>query len=266
MFQIVASDLDGTLLSPEHRLTPHAHDTLRQLVDRNIHFVFATGRHYVDVAQIRDKLAIPAYMITSNGARVHNEHGELVFSHNIDNDIAQELYHLEYANPHIITHVYRNDDWLISRESPEEKKYFCESVFKYQVYEPDAQLGEGISKIFFTCNDPQQLIPLELALRARWGDRINISFSLPTCLELMAGGVSKGHALEAVAKQLGHSLEACVAFGDGMNDVEMLSMAGRGYIMRNAYVRLKETLPELEVIGSNAEDAVPNQLRSMFFA
>ncbi len=46
MFQIVASDLDGTLLSPEYRLTPYAHEVLQQLVARDIHFVFATGRHY----------------------------------------------------------------------------------------------------------------------------------------------------------------------------------------------------------------------------
>ena len=38
----------------------------------------------------------------------------------------------------------------------------------------------------------------------------------------MAGGVSKGHALEAVAKRLGFDLKDCIAFGDGMNDAEML--------------------------------------------
>lgn len=50
----------------------------------------------------------------------------------------------------------------------------------------------------------------------------------------MAGGVSKGHALEAVAKKLGYSLQDCIAFGDGMNDAEMLSMAGKGCIMGSA--------------------------------
>lgn len=266
MFQIVASDLDGTLLSPEHRLTPYAHDTLQQLVARDIHFVFATGRHYIDVGQMRDKLGIPAYMITSNGARVHNAEGELVFSHNLDEDIALELYELHYASPAILTHVYRDDEWFMSRAHPAEQDYFRESVFTYQVYEPGMLPGDNISKVFFTSDDPDALIPLELALQARWDDRVNVSFSLPTCLEVMAGGVSKGHALEAVAKQLGHSLKGCIAFGDGMNDVEMLSMAGKGCIMRNAHQRLKDTLPELEVIGSNAEDAVPHTLRTLFLS
>lgn len=81
--------------------------------------------------------------------------------------------------------------------------------------------------MFFTCDSHEQLLPLEQAINARWGDRVNVSFSTLTCLEVMAGGVSKGHALEAVAKKLGYSLKDCIAFGDGMNDAEMLSMAGK---------------------------------------
>ncbi len=107
---------------------------------------------------------------------------------------------------------------------------------------------------------------MEQAIEARWGDRVNVSFSLPTCLEVMAGGVSKGHALEAVSKLLNYSLKECIAFGDGMNDVEMLSMAGKSCIMLNAAQRLKDTLPEVEVIGSNVEDAVPQTLRALFLS
>jgi hydroxymethylpyrimidine pyrophosphatase-like HAD family hydrolase len=80
----------------------------------------------------------------------------------------------------------------------------------------------------------------------------------------MAGGVSKGHALEAVSHALGYSLKNCIAFGDGMNDAEMLSMAGKGCIMANAHQRLKQLHPELEVIGTNADNAVPKYLRKLY--
>ncbi len=80
----------------------------------------------------------------------------------------------------------------------------------------------------------------------------------------MAGGVSKGHALDQVAKTIGYSLADCISFGDGMNDKEMLSMAGKGIIMGNSQQRLKELLPELEVIGTNGEEAVSHLLRKMY--
>ncbi|MEC5319166.1 sugar/pyridoxal phosphate phosphatase YigL [Brenneria populi subsp. brevivirga] len=266
MYHVVASDLDGTLLSTDHSLSPYAKETLKLLTEKGIHFVFATGRHYMDVGQIRDGLGISAFMITSNGARVHNTQGELIFSHNLDPDIARDLYGVAHHNPDMLTHVYRDDDWFMNRQRPEEERFFKDSVFKYKLFEPALLETDGVSKIFFTCDSHEQLLSLETAINARWGDRVNVSFSTLTCLEVMAGGVSKGHALEQVAKILGYTLQECIAFGDGMNDYEMLSMAGKGCIMQNAHQRLKDLLPELETIGSNAQSAVPNYLRRLFLA
>lgn len=266
MYHVVASDLDGTLLSPDHTLSVYAKETLRLLTQRGVHFVFATGRHHVDVAQIRDNLEISAYMITSNGARVHNTQGELIFSHNMDPDIALDLYRIMQDSTDILTNVYINDEWYMNQESEEQKEFFQESVFTYKLYEPGLLTTEGVCKIYFTSDEHEKLVPLEDAINARWGDRVNVSFSLPTCLEVMAGGVSKGHALEQVSKLMGYSLKDCIAFGDGMNDLEMLSMSGKGCLMSDSLPRLKESLPEMEIIGSNANDAVPHYLRRMYLS
>ncbi|WP_075183433.1 sugar/pyridoxal phosphate phosphatase YigL [Pantoea sp. 1.19] len=264
MYHVVASDLDGTLLSPDHRLTPFTKETLQRLTQQDVHFVFATGRHHIDVSQMRDNLDIDAYMITSNGARVHNMAGELIFSHNLEPEIARDLFGMLYHDPAIHTNVYRDDEWFLCRHRPEEAHFFQESEFHYQLFDPASLPTDGISKVFFICDDPERLLPVEQAIVARWGDRVNASFSFPTCLEVMAGGVSKGHALEEVAKLLGYGLQECIAFGDGLNDKEMLAMAGKGCIMHNAHQRLKDTLPELEVIGSNADEAVPHYLQKLF--
>ena len=81
MYQVVASDLDGTLLPPTTPLSPYAKETLKLLTARGVNFVFATGRrHHVDVGQIRDNLEIKSYMITSNGVRVHDTDGNLIFT------------------------------------------------------------------------------------------------------------------------------------------------------------------------------------------
>ncbi|MCA2418018.1 HAD-IIB family hydrolase, partial [Vibrio chemaguriensis] len=76
-----------------------------------------------------------------------------------------------------------------------------------------------------------------------------------------SAGVSKGHALQAVAETLGLTLENCIAFGDGMNDVEMLSMAGKGLVMGTSHEKVMKALPNNEVIGSNADDAVAHYLQ-----
>ncbi|MGK7355478.1 sugar/pyridoxal phosphate phosphatase YigL, partial [Salmonella enterica] len=68
------------------------------------------------------------------------------------------------------------------------------SLFETALLEP-----EGVSNVFFTSDPHEKLLPLEQAINARWGARVNASFSPLTCPAVMAGGVSQGHALEAVA-------------------------------------------------------------------
>lgn len=264
-YPVIASDLDGTLLSPNHDLTLFTKETLKQLVtEEDVHFVFATGRHHVDVAQIRDGLGIDAYMITSNGARVHNTKGELIFEHNVDADIARELCLMEFDNPSLITNYYSGDDWFINRESPEQKEFFQESVFNYTLFDPEAFDTSEVCKVYYTSEDHDLLVDLQKRIRDRWQDQVNVTFSLRSCLEVMAGVVSKGEALKQVAELQGYQMHDCIAFGDGMNDKEMLTLSGKGCIMENAHQMLKDALPKLEVIGSNADDAVANYLRKMY--
>ncbi|MBK5074268.1 sugar/pyridoxal phosphate phosphatase YigL [Budviciaceae bacterium CWB-B4] len=264
MYQIVASDLDGTLLQSDHTLSPFAKETLKLISQHGVNFIFATGRHHVDVGQIRDGLGIDSYMITSNGARVHNGQGELLFSHNLDEEIAYELFRIVNDSADIETHVYRNDDWLTNRESEDLKNFHKESDFSYQLFEPNSMATDGICKVFYTCTNHETLLRLEEKINSRWHGQVNASFSLDYCLEIMGAGVSKGHALQDVSGILGYELKDCITFGDGMNDKEMLSMAGKGCIMKNASPRLKQTLPQLEVIGSNVDDAVMHYLRKLY--
>ncbi|CUR53459.1 Pyridoxal phosphate phosphatase YigL [Serratia symbiotica] len=264
MYHIVASDLDGTLLLPNHTFSLYTKETLQLLTKRNIHFIFATGRHHIDVLQIRENLDINAFMITSNGTRIHNTFGELISSYNLDKDIAYSLCSIMHHDMDIVTNVYRDHDWLINRESPEQQDFFKESTFKYQIFNPKLLETSGICKIYFICNKHEKLLSLEHIINVRWGDKVNVSFSLPTCLEVMSGNISKGHALDEVTKIIGYSLKDCIAFGDGMNDLEMLSMVGKGCIMENAHQRLKDKLPNIEVIGSNINDSVSHYLRKIF--
>ncbi|MDO6708518.1 Cof-type HAD-IIB family hydrolase [Photobacterium sp. 1_MG-2023] len=260
MYKIVASDLDGTLLTPDHKIAPFTKEVLQQLHQQGKDFVFATGRHHVDVAEMRAQLGIPAYMITSNGARVHTCEGEILFQQDVQPEIIQALMTLTKDEPELRIHLYRNDDWLLNVEDPYLRD-FHES-FTYQLFDVDNPPLEGVAKVFFTRDDKDhdKLVVLEDKFRAAFGDQANIAFSTPWCLEVMDAGVSKGHALAAVAQAKGYVLKDCIAFGDGMNDVEMLTMAGKGLVMGTAHHKVMAALPDHDVIGSCADEAVAHYL------
>ncbi|MCG9558387.1 sugar/pyridoxal phosphate phosphatase YigL [Vibrio kanaloae] len=260
--KIVASDLDGTLLAPDHQLSDFTKQTLTKLHDQGYTFIFATGRHHVDVAGIREIAGIPAYMITSNGARVHDQNDQLMYSQNVPQELVQPVIDIVRQDPNIFVHMYQDEDWLLDREDDMLAKFHSESGFSYKRFEADNAPSDGIAKVFFT--HPEQnheyLVTFEQKLRDTFGDKLNIAFSTPWCLEVMAAEVSKGHALDAVAKSLNLTLDNCIAFGDGMNDAEMLAMAGKGLIMGTSHEKVMKALPDNEVIGSNADDAVAHYL------
>src|SRR5207249_1521748 len=79
---------------------------------------------------------------------------------------------------------------------------------------------------------------LEERMKARFGDRLYISKSLPYFLEFAAPGVTKAAGLEFLADRLGFSAEQTVAFGDGENDVELVDWAGFGVAVANADERV----------------------------
>ncbi len=265
--QIVASDLDGTLLAPNHKLSTFTKKTLKDLHEKGFTFIFATGRHHVDVAGIREIAGIPAYMITSNGARVHDQQDREMYSKNVPQDLVQAIINIAKDDERIRVHLYRNDSWLISKEDEILREYHNESGFTYQIFDPENAPTDGIAKVFFTDleYDHDYLAEYEDKLNAAFTDNVHVAFSAPTCLEVMGAGVSKGEALKAVAESLNLSLENCIAFGDGMNDVEMLSMAGKGLVMGTSHKRVMEALPDNEVIGSNADDAVAHYLHKELF-
>jgi len=267
LFHIVASDLDGTLLAPNHQLSEFSKQTLKALHEKGFTFIFATGRHHVDVAGIREIAGIPAYMITSNGARVHDQNDQLMYSNNVPEELVQSVIDVISEDPSIFVHMYQNEDWLLDRDDEMLAKFHSESGFAYKRFNADRAPCEGIAKIFFTHpeQDHDHLVIFENKLREKFGDKLNIAFSTPWCLEVMAAEVSKGHALEAVAKSLDLNLENCIAFGDGMNDAEMLAMAGKGLVMGTSHHKVKEALPNNEVIGSNADDAVAHYLHDNLF-
>lgn len=264
-FRAIVSDLDGTLLNTEHKIGNFTIETLALLAEKGIDIYFATGRNYPDVKHIINKVNVKdATLITSNGARANFLSGEQVLSHYLPENIAFELMNIDFDPTRICVNSYQADDWFINVDLEQLKKFHQDSGYSYQVVDFSQHHGRQTEKIFFIGRTLEDLQPLEQRIRERYGDQVYIVYSTPQCLEVMNKNVSKAKALTELTRLRGYSLKECLAFGDGMNDLEMLSLAGKGCLMGNADPRLKTALPENEVIGQNKDEAVAHYLRQVF--
>lgn len=265
-FRAVISDLDGTLLNGEHRLGQFTIETLEKLAARGVDIFLATGRSYPDVSRIISKVAIKeATLVTSNGARANNLAGQNFVNHHIPEALALEiLNHTPFDPFNVCVNSYQGDEWFINVDVEPLRKFHQESGFMYQVVDFSQHHGRQTEKIFFIGRTPESLAPIEKFISEKYGDQVQATYSTPQCFEIMAKGVCKANTLAEIVAARGYSLKECIAFGDGMNDIEMLTQAGKGCIMGNADQRLRQALPHNEVIGENRDEAVANYLRKVF--
>ncbi len=122
--------------------------------------------------------------------------------------------------------VYVDDELYVSRETPESDAY---AGFQHLVVHPVGDLLAWLPKAptkLVCVGDPRELDGLEVEMKARFGERLFISKSLPHFLEFASPSVHKGTGLDFAAEHVGFSSERSVAFGDGENDIELLRWAG----------------------------------------
>lgn len=259
--KVVVSDLDGTLLNPQHKISDYTKSIFQELHNQNYLIVVATGRHHLDAMAIIETLEVPVYLVSSNGARIHSPEKEELFSFNLDSNIVKAALNVD-IDPEITVVLFKENVWQTNKLS--EKLNAFQSELKYHPELVDYKKLEdfGAIKIFFSCDNHEKLVKLKDAILANSSEHLHHAFSLPTCLEFMDKSIDKAVAIERVLEREGFTLAEAVSFGDGFNDVQMLSVSGKGLIMGNAPTLLKETLPDLEVIKTNAEDGVAKYISS----
>ncbi|MGF6752764.1 Cof-type HAD-IIB family hydrolase [Paraburkholderia sp. GAS42] len=265
MYKVIATDLDGTLLNSDHQVDPFTVSTVRALEAQGLHFVIATGRHYSDVAGIRDVLGIKPYLVTSNGARVHAPDNTLMYARDLSPDIVRRLIEPQIVGEHgrVIVNLFADQEWLIDRDAPQLLRFHQDSGFSYEVMDLREHDGNDIAKVLYI-GDPADLAQVSANLKREFGEALYVTYSLPDCLEVMASNVSKGTALRVVLECLGVDPARCVAFGDNMNDIDLLETAGYPFMMNNANPDLITRLPNVPRIGNNFEAGVAHHLRKLF--
>lgn len=258
MVKLAAFDMDGTLLMPDHRLGEKTLHTLQQLAGRQVTLTFATGRHILEMVRLKTLRLPDAFLITGNGTRIHTARGEQLYACDLAPSVAEAVIHSHW-DTRASMHVFNDNGWFTAQAQPGLLAAHTLSGFHYQVMDLRRIPAHQVTKICF-CGDEADLRQLRVQLNGVTGGQAHLCFSARDCLEVLPTGCHKGSALRYLAEYLDVPLPDCMAFGDAMNDREMLSLVGHGVIMGNAMTELKASLPHLPVIGHCAREAVSDYL------
>lgn len=263
-YKMVVTDLDGTLLNSNHKLSQYTIDTIRKVSEKGIKFVIATGRHYEDAKYFFNQIEVGKYLISGNGSFVHNELGEVISRKSISKELIKKLLELEIQEG-TSRSIYIGEEWYTDFMVQDYIDFHKESKFAPKVCSLDIFKNKEVEKIFFIHKDREVIEKLERRLYELGLDKeLNIATSQPTCLEVMDKSVNKGEALKTLLEYEKIDTEEVIAFGDALNDKEMLELVGKGIIMGNGDKKLQELLPKCEVIGTSDDDSEAKYLQVFF--
>ncbi len=269
--RIIALDLDGTLLNSDKQLTPRNAEALQRAADRGIEIVPTTGRFFSGMpACIRD-LPYLHYAITINGAQVYDiARDTAVARTELSLPLALEI--MTFLDTQAVIYDCYQENWGYMTASMQERvlefvadPHYREMVLRLRKPVPELKAylrerGLGIQKIQLFTRDPELRLQLLRTLPERFPDAA-ITSSVPGNVEINASEAHKGAALRRLADYLGVSMTETVSFGDGLNDVTMLSEAGIGIAMENACPEAAAAADRMT--GSCDEDGVAAALEEL---
>lgn len=258
--RVIASDLDGTLFGPDHRLSERTTEVLRAARRAGWLVVAATGRAPRSAMERVGGRGVVDGLICSNGSIVHDVDTDATVSRfTIDRSHVEALFHaLDGAMPELsfcweMESTYAWDPGFddIAQEHDDLRSFSSgprpssdESITKVMVRHPEyvrEQLGDLLL--------PHLPAPLTIGCSG-------VDF-----VEITGVGVDKSRALQYVATRYGFGAEHVIAFGDNHNDVQMLRWAGHAVAVGNAVEAAKRTADE--VIGHHGNHAVASYIESL---
>lgn len=261
--RLIACDMDGTLLDSRKRLPRDILPVIRALKEKGVLFAVASGRQYAALRRDLEEIAHEILFICENGALVMHQEKRLLIDP-VDAVDLPDILHTAKELHNAYPVVCGAEMAYIGDGAPEQ---FLRETLPYYTSctcVPDLSLrqhDQDVCKVaFYDMGDAQtgELPLLERAL----GDRLAVILSGEHWVDVMKPGVHKGKAMASLQKMLGISPAECMAFGDYLNDCELLASAGESYAMDNAHPKLKAMARY--IAPGNDEDGVLRVIRERF--
>lgn len=251
--RFLLSDMDGTLLLPDHSLSRRTIEAVRSLREAGVLFSLATGRPPKAMLQQIEALGVDLPTAAFNGGTLVNPDGSILVAHYLPATAALTALALFADRSDVEVWVFSGGDWLLKDPDgpmvPREQHGLGYPPVVVDSFEPYL---ERIDKIVATSNNTDLLIELEALLLPKVQGQAQVSRSQPVYLDVTAMQANKGAALATLAEFLGVPLEHTAALGDGGNDPAMFHQAGLSIAMGQAEEAVKRQADV--VTGANTED------------
>ncbi|MBR3868033.1 MAG: HAD family phosphatase [Clostridia bacterium] len=265
--KIIATDLDGTLLAPDHvSITPRTLSALTKAHEMGVKIAISTGRTLSLIKDVAEKLPFVDYIIYSNGAGVYDcNKKQTVFVQSIKKDTSVKItelldklgvYYNVYADGNIYLTPASDTSIFEKVDLPKDflHQFLATAITVHDIKEATADKNTEMIVVYFAPDEARNEI---MSLVDKSGGLHTVS-SFSDNIEIMSEKASKGNAVKAICDILGCTADNAMTFGDAWNDCSMLEFAKFSFAMANGDEKCKQSAKN--ICPSNAEDGVAKMI------
>lgn len=277
MVDLVCSDVNGTIVASVYPKTIISKRTVKAIEDvcsQGITFVLASGRPLRTMLPVAEQINYTGMMICLNGALLYDYKKKMeIYSVSMPPDtiarlLAQSMrifgaavgFAIESGTRFIcdqkyysLRHKHINHDYTLNKDPAEMTKTVTKAEKVIIIHE------------HLSAPDLYAILQQHFA-DEKWKKEIHITLGHPHFIDISAAGVSKGVALQKLCSEMSIPADNVVAFGNMLNDLEMLSFAGRGVAVADSHPLLIASADQVTDTCSNdgvaiiLEDLVKDRL------
>lgn len=229
--KIVFFDIDGTLLDHDKNLPQSTKLAIQNLKEKGVHVAIATGRAPFMFADLMKELGIDTF-VSFNGQYVMYDN-EVVHKQPLSTQEINDLEKIAMTRHHPMVFLNQENMFANKQTHPQIKESIESLKVKHPLYDPLFYHNNEIYQALLFCEgheEEQYISEFSNFHFIRWHEY---------SLDILPKGGSKAIGIQKMTERLGFSTENVYAFGDGLNDLEMLGYVGTSVAMGNALPEVK---------------------------
>ena len=264
-YQLLAVDMDGTLLTSEKKILPETMEAIEAAVAMDKTIVLGTGRGVPELTDYLSALSLIRYGICLSGSLVYDfKERKAVSVERIEQETILKIAAVARRFDGML-HLLAADESIVEKSQVTHLSDFNMGIYQSMF----SKITVKVDDLAKECEKRAFLPKVNIYFRTV-ADRLagyailkslplNFAFAEGASLEMTPAGVNKGSGLIALSGHLGIDIPQTIAVGDADNDKEMIKTAGLGVAMGNADSAIKDIADV--VVSDNDHDGVGEAIR-----
>ncbi|MGH9021208.1 MAG: Cof-type HAD-IIB family hydrolase [Acidimicrobiales bacterium] len=232
--RLVLSDVDGTLITSDQRLTSRTVAAVSRLRESGVLFAITSGRPPRGLVEFVEPLHLTTPISAFNGGVIVDEALSVLEERPLPAELVRPT--IEVLDDHAMTvWLYQGAQWYVrDATSPHVEREVRAVRFEPTAVETFDGLDGDVAKVVGVSDDPGAVAAAHSALRDDLGHHVAATSSQSYYLDVTHPQANKGAVADMLSRRLGVPASQIAAIGDGPNDILMFAHAGLSVAMGNA--------------------------------